>query len=110
MTATQMTDTRSRAEQVVDEEEARRARNEMWEQIGKWTLPAIVLLLALFAWDRVVVWNEIPHYILPGPGLVFVEWGDRFAECLPPEAVTVRIEPREGTRRRVTIEGLDLPG
>ena len=71
MTATQMTDTRSRAEQVVDEEEARRARNEMWEQIGKWTLPAIVLLLALFAWDRVVVWNEIPHYILPGPGLVF---------------------------------------
>jgi tRNA threonylcarbamoyladenosine biosynthesis protein TsaE len=41
-----------------------------------------------------------------GAGLTFVEWGDRFADCLPPGTVTVRIEVLEGTRRRVEIEGL----
>lgn len=33
-------------------------------------LPILVLALAVFAWDRVVLWNEIPPYILPRPGLV----------------------------------------
>lgn len=55
----------------VDEDEARRLRAAKFERIGKWTLPVIVLAIALFFWDRTVVWNEIPHYILPGPGLVF---------------------------------------
>lgn len=39
-----------------------------------------------------------------GPGLVFVEWGDRFESLLPAERVTVRIEPTGDTRRRVTID------
>ncbi len=43
-----------------------------------------------------------------GPGLTFVEWGDRFADCLPPGTVTVRIEVLEGTRRRVQVTGLAL--
>jgi tRNA threonylcarbamoyladenosine biosynthesis protein TsaE len=43
-----------------------------------------------------------------GAGLTFVEWGDRFADCLPPGTVTVRIEVLEGTRRRVEIEGLKV--
>ncbi len=56
---------------VVDEDELRRARARRTERIAKWTLPAAVMILTLVAWDRLVAWNEIPHYILPGPGLVF---------------------------------------
>lgn len=43
-----------------------------------------------------------------GAGLTFVEWGDRFADCLPPGTVTVRIEVLEGTRRRVEVQGTTL--
>jgi tRNA threonylcarbamoyladenosine biosynthesis protein TsaE len=43
-----------------------------------------------------------------GPGLTFVEWGDRFADCLPPGTVTVRIEVLEGSQRRVEIDGLPI--
>ena len=55
----------------VDEDELRRQRNRRLEKIGTWTLPVLVMIVALYLWDRTVVWNEIPHYILPGPGLVF---------------------------------------
>lgn len=55
----------------VDADEARRARARKVEGIAKWALPVIVMGLTLLAWDRIVVWNAIPHYILPGPGLVF---------------------------------------
>jgi len=54
-----------------DAEEASRARRQTFEQIARWTLPAFVMLLTLYLWDRIVVWNEIPHYILPGPGRVW---------------------------------------
>ena len=53
-----------------DADEARRARGARIEGVAKWVLPVAVLALGVWAWDRVVVWNEIPHYILPGPGLV----------------------------------------
>lgn len=56
---------------AVDADEAARLRRKRLEKFGKWTLPVLVLVLMLIAWDRTVVWNEIPHYILPGPGLVF---------------------------------------
>ncbi|SEK21968.1 ABC transporter permease [Pacificibacter marinus] len=55
---------------IVDEEELRHARAQKIEKIAKWVLPALMLALAIFAWDRIVVVNEIPHYILPRPGLV----------------------------------------
>lgn len=55
---------------VIDPEEAARARRRRAEEIGKWLLPTLVVALSIFAWDRIVVINEIPHYILPGPGLV----------------------------------------
>ncbi|MEM1428207.1 MAG: ABC transporter permease [Pseudomonadota bacterium] len=56
----------------LDEEEFKRARARRINAIAKWTLPVVVMLAALWLWDRVVVWNEIPHYILPGPDRV---WG-----------------------------------
>jgi NitT/TauT family transport system permease protein len=58
------------AEAEVDAEEARRARAAKVESVAKWVLPALVFLIMVAVWDRIVVWNEIPHYILPGPGLV----------------------------------------
>ncbi|WP_108482640.1 ABC transporter permease [Oceaniglobus ichthyenteri] len=55
----------------IDAEEASRARRTRIEKIARWTLPIIVMLATLYFWDRIVVWNEIPHYILPGPGRVW---------------------------------------
>ena len=54
----------------IDPDEARRARARRIEGVAKWVLPVAVLALGVWAWDRVVVWNDIPHYVLPGPGLV----------------------------------------
>lgn len=74
MTATPDTDMPPRSEQgsgpLFDAEEARFARAQRVEAIAKWVLPIFVISLTIWLWDRVVVWNEIPHYVLPGPGLV----------------------------------------
>jgi NitT/TauT family transport system permease protein len=63
----------------VDAEEARRARARRINTIAKWTLPVVVMILALWGWHLLVTVNEIPHYILPGPGLVWeslvTDWG-----------------------------------
>lgn len=55
---------------VIDEAEVARARARQRERIARFVLPLVILALALLLWDRVVVWNEIPHYILPRPGRV----------------------------------------
>lgn len=55
----------------LDPEEARRARMKRIEGIAKWALPVVVLVVLLVLWDRVIVWNNIPHYLLPGPGKVW---------------------------------------
>ncbi|MCF2905194.1 ABC transporter permease [Octadecabacter sp. CECT 8868] len=64
---------------VVDQEELQHARAQRRDKIAKWSLPILMLALAIFLWDRIVVWNDIPHYILPGPGLVIrtliEDWG-----------------------------------
>jgi len=64
---------------IVDLEEQSYARAKRRESIAKWALPVIMLALAVYLWDRVVVWNQIPHYILPRPGLVIQtlinDWG-----------------------------------
>ena len=54
----------------LDAEEARRVQAERVERIGKWVLPILIMLLAIWLWDRICVWNEIPRYILPRPGEV----------------------------------------
>ena len=55
---------------ALDPEEARRLRNERLESVGKWVLPLAIMAFAILMWDRIVVWNEIPKYILPRPGVV----------------------------------------
>jgi len=54
----------------LDPEEARRARQERLERIGRWVLPLAIMVLAIVLWDRICVWNDIPQYILPRPGVV----------------------------------------
>lgn len=56
---------------VIDTEETRRARRTRVESIAKWSLPLAVMILTVWLWDRIVVWNEIPHFILPSPSRVW---------------------------------------
>ncbi|MGP1357618.1 ABC transporter permease [Roseicyclus sp.] len=62
-----------------DEDEVRRARAARIEKTAKWALPIVMMVLAILGWSWVVTANEIPHYILPGPGLVWDslvnDWG-----------------------------------
>lgn len=55
---------------MLDPEEAKRLRDARIDGIAKWVLPALVFILMITGWDRLVVWNEIPHYILPSPAKV----------------------------------------
>lgn len=58
------------AEVPLDPVELRKARAAKIERIGRWVLPIVILILSIVLWDRICVWNAIPHYILPRPGLV----------------------------------------
>ncbi|WP_135447238.1 ABC transporter permease [Tabrizicola caldifontis] len=65
-----MTDLPQTQAGVLDPEEARRARMKRVEAVAKWALPGVVLVILLVLWDRVIVWNDIPPYLLPGPAKV----------------------------------------
>ncbi|MEM6740482.1 MAG: ABC transporter permease [Pseudomonadota bacterium] len=75
----------------VDAEEVRRARARRINGIAKWALPVLVMVAALWLWDRVVVWNEIPHYILPGPDRVWASLTGDFAILMDAAWLTGRI-------------------
>jgi NitT/TauT family transport system permease protein len=61
----------------LDPEEARRVRAERIEGVGKWVLPILIMVLAVYAWDRICVWNGIPKYILPRPwDVALTLWND----------------------------------
>ncbi|MBI1418160.1 MAG: ABC transporter permease subunit [Limimaricola sp.] len=76
---------------LYDAEEARYARARRIEAVAKWALPIIVMTLAIWGWDRLVVINNIPKYILPSPGLVvetlIKDWGILYPSML----VTLKI-------------------
>ncbi|MEM7684160.1 MAG: ABC transporter permease, partial [Pseudomonadota bacterium] len=54
----------------IDADERARLNRARFERWGSWALPLIVMALMVFLWDRIVVWYDIKHYILPGPGRV----------------------------------------
>ena len=58
---------------VIDAEEQIRVRAEKREKLGRWLIPLIVILLTGIMWDRLCVWYEIPHYIVPRPYRVWNE-------------------------------------
>lgn len=77
----------------LDPEEMRRLRTARFERIGKWVLPLAIMALALFFWDRICVWNGIPKYILPRPGIVlqtlYADAGLLFSSLLVTLKITV---------------------
>ncbi len=56
---------------IVDEAEMRRARSARIHRIARYVLPVIVMAIMIGLWHFCVVYFEIKHFILPGPGLVF---------------------------------------
>ncbi len=49
-----------------------RAAERRWRRIVRdpRLLSPLVLLVALFAWDRIVIWMQVPTYVLPAPASV----------------------------------------
>ncbi|MCO5084824.1 MAG: ABC transporter permease [Rhizobiaceae bacterium] len=81
-----------RAVPALDADEARRLRNQRFESVGKWLLPLTIMIVAIWLWDRICVWNEIPQYILPRPGVVlqtlFTDAGLLFGSLLTTLKIT----------------------
>ena len=75
----------------LDAEEARRLRGARLERVGRWVLPVAIMCLAVFLWDRIVVWNDIPHYILPRPADVVRAFLDDWQLLLSSLLVTLKI-------------------
>jgi NitT/TauT family transport system permease protein len=76
---------------LFDPEEARHARAKRLEAFGKWALPVLVVVLTVYGWDRLVKVNEIPHYILPSPGLVLQTLIEDWGTLAPSMLVTLKI-------------------
>ena len=76
---------------VLDAEEQKRLRAARLESVGKWVLPIAIMVLAIFLWDRIVVWNEIPHYILPRPIGVLEAFAEDWRLLLSSLLTTLRI-------------------
>jgi len=55
----------------LDPVEVAKMRAAKRERVGRWVLPILILAASVVFWDRICVWNEIPHYIVPRPALVF---------------------------------------
>ena len=77
--------------QILDAEETARLRRARAERIGRWLMPVLTVVAALVIWDRIVVLNQIPHYILPGPGLVAQTLVKDWAILGPATWVTLKI-------------------
>jgi NitT/TauT family transport system permease protein len=85
------TDIAAPATPAIDLEELARARRRRLEKIGAWALPIIVVALTLLGWQWIVTANEIPHYILPGPGRVASQLVEDWALLFNALGVTLRI-------------------
>ena len=76
---------------MIDADEERRARRRRNEEIAKYVIPVVVMALAIWLWDRLVVWNEIEPYILPRPGLVLSTLIEDWATLSTSLLVTLQI-------------------
>lgn len=69
---------RHRQPQIVDLEEEAIARRKKLHKVARWSLPSLVMVLALGAWQAYCTIAEVPHYILPSPALIgktlFTDW------------------------------------
>lgn len=69
----------------------RRSPQERIERIARIVAPMVVGLVFLGGWEWIVRVNEIPHYILPGPGLVAKSLINDWSSLYPSLMVTVQI-------------------
>ncbi len=76
---------------MVDAEEERRARQNRILAIARWTLPSLVLVLVIGAWQAYVVIAEVPHYILPSPWLIAKTMVSDWTVLWPAMMVTGRL-------------------
>jgi NitT/TauT family transport system permease protein len=60
----------SNLDQPSSSTDGREARDRTGVRLLRWLLPVIVLAAGVVAWDLAVRLNQIPPYVLPGPGLV----------------------------------------
>jgi len=75
--------------------------------ITGYSIAACGLALMLVAMQQ--LWRMgkgLPMNAFPPPNLVFIEWGERVARCLPPDRVEVRIAALAGDERRFEVAGL----
>ena len=76
---------------LVDQEELDRARREKIMRMARWLLPSLVLILSVLAWHLYVTIAEVPHYILPGPGLVAQKMVEDWPLLWPAMVITGRL-------------------
>ena len=76
---------------ALDPEEARRVRQQRLEKIGGWVLPLAIMVVSVWLWDRLCVWNDIPKYILPRPGVVLQTLQDVAPLLVSARWVTLKI-------------------
>lgn len=55
----------------VDADERRQLRLARLEKIARYALPVLMMAFSIWLWNWIVIANNIPHYILPGPGKVW---------------------------------------
>lgn len=79
------------AGQMVDAEEMARARARKVQAIAKYTLPVLVLAAMVGLWWLTVTVNEIPHYILPGPGAVWQALVENWSSLVDSWQVTLMV-------------------
>ncbi len=76
---------------AVDSEEEALARSRKLMSIARWTLPSLVMLFALGAWQAYVVIAQVPHYVLPSPWLIAKTVVSDWAVLWPAMLVTGRL-------------------
>ena len=82
---------RSRAAARTDAFRPRPSRAERVERIARIAAPLAIGCLALALWQAVVAIYAIPHYILPGPGLVLGSLIEDWDTLFPSLLVTLQI-------------------
>lgn len=85
------TPTRASSVALVDPEERARMRARRLGRVARWVLPVAVLILAISGWQYLVTANDIPHYILPGPGVVLSALVENWSSLIQSWYVTMAI-------------------
>ncbi len=76
---------------ALDADGRARLRRRRRERVAVWALPVVLLALGVLGWRWAVIANDIPHYILPGPGRVAAQLVEDWALLWDALLVTLSI-------------------